>query len=130
MSTRMSSLVEGIGIGAASTLAVTFAWYFIKKRLDKRDVPNFDLDRFVEAGKDYVGIHNTDSRSIDACRIFCDGKVCKWWDDNSGEPRIIASGGGGNVLLLFSGSEDPLITVKSRSRTIRKVHHSKISERK
>lgn len=126
----MSSLAEGIAIGAGSTLAATFAWYFVKKRLDKRDIPNFDLDRFVETGKDYVGIHNTDTRSIDACLISCDGKVCKWWDDKSEDPRIIASGGGGNVLLLFSGSEDPLVIVKSRKRTLRKIRYSRISKRK
>jgi len=111
-------------------MAATAVWYFIKKKLDKRDVPNFDLDRFVEAGKDYVGIRNTDSRSIDACLIYCDGKVCQWWDDNSEDARIVASGGGGNALLSFAGGSDPLITVKSRNRTIRKIRHSKISRRK
>lgn len=128
----MSSLAEVIAIGAAAggSLGVTFAWYFIKKKLDNRDIPNFDLDRFVEAGKDHVGIHNTDTRSIDACLISCDGKVCRWWDDNSQNPRIIASGSGGNVLLSFSGSEDPSIIVKSRKRTLRKVRFSKISKRK
>lgn len=129
--TVMSSLAEGIAIGAAAgaSLVATFAWYLIKKKLDKRDIPNFDLDRYVEAGKDHVGIHNTDTRSIDACLISCDGKICKWWDDNSEVPRIIASGGGGNVLLQFSGSEDPSIIVKSRKRTLRKVRYSKISKR-
>ena len=128
----MSSLAEGIAIGAAAggSLGVTFVWYFIKKKLDNRDIPNFDLDRFVEAGKDHVGIHNTDTRSIDACLISCDGKVCRWWDDNSQNPRIISSGSGGNVLLSFSGSEDPSIIVKSRKRTLRKVRFSKISMRK
>lgn len=129
-SIAMSSLAEGIAIGAGGTLTATFVWYFIKKRLDKRDVPNFNLDRFVEAGKGYVGIHNTDTRSIDACLISCDGKVCKWWDDNSEDPRIIASGGGGNVFLSIRSGSDPMIRVKSRNRTIRKIRHSKISRRK
>lgn len=126
----MSGLAEGIAIGVGGTVGGALAWYFIKKRLDKRDIPNFDLDRFVEAGNDYVGIRNTDRKSIDSCSILCDGKVCKWWDDNSVDPRIIASGGGGNVHLLFSGSEDPRITVQSRNRVLRKIRHSKISKRK
>lgn len=111
-------------------MAATAAWYFIKKKLDKRDVPNFDLDRFVEAGKDYVGIRNTDSKSIDACSIYCNDKLCQWWDDNSEDPRIVASGAAGNVLLSTGVGVDPLIKVKSGNRTIRKIRHSKISRRK
>jgi hypothetical protein len=126
----MSGLVEGIAIGAGGTVGGALAWYFIKKRLDKRDIPDFDLERFVEEGTDYVGIRNTDRKSIDACLILCDGKVCKWRDDNSVDPRIIASGAGGNVRLLFSGSEDPRITVQSRNRVLRKIRYSRISKRK
>jgi hypothetical protein len=55
---------------------------------------DFDLDRFSEKGKEYVGIHNG-NKSIDTCWILSENKVCRWWDNDSDQPRTIASGGGG-----------------------------------
>lgn len=126
----MSAWIEGIVIGAASTTIGGIMLYFLKKKLAKRDIPDFDLDRFTEMGKEHVGIRNTDRKSIDACLILADVNVCRWWDDKSDSPRIIASGGGGNVILPVAGESNPWILVKSRKRTLRRIRYMEISLRK
>jgi hypothetical protein len=117
----MVEILEGIAIGIASAIGGGIFMYFFKKKMDKRDAFDFDLDRFAERGRDHVGIRNTGNKTIDACLIFCDEIECSWWDETTG-PRAIASGGGANAILLSRDNDGSVIRVKSQNRTLRKVN--------
>jgi len=126
----MSGLIEGITIGMIGSFAGGTALYYLKTKMNNHKVLDFCLDRFKENGKDFVGIHNTGIKKIDACSIYSDGMVCAWSEDGSKEPRIIASCGGGNVSLPTDRGYKPVIRVKSGFRVLKKIRLLEITTRK
>jgi len=81
----------------------------------------FTLEKFFENGNEYVRILHPNT-TVEACLILCNKEPCKWWDDGGILPSHIRSGGGGNVLLPENAEDsNPMITVMSGKRAIRKM---------
>ncbi|MGI0082972.1 MAG: hypothetical protein ACREAG_06710, partial [Nitrosopumilaceae archaeon] len=54
--------------------------------------------------------------------ILCKKERCNWWDNNTTLPRHIHAGGGGNVILPQDAENtDPVITVMSGKKVVRKM---------
>lgn len=104
------------------------------KKTDRKSIANnidktlfdFTLEKFFENKKEYVRIRNS-GRTIESITILCKKERCNWWDNNTTLPRHIYAGGGGNVLLPhYIKNTDPVITVMSGKKTIRKMKLSDI----
>lgn len=125
----MVEIFEGLIIGIGSAVAGSVITHVFEGRRTKRDAVDWHLDRFPEAGKDFVGVWNSGSKIIDGCQVFCDDVECVWWDNHKTGPRAIHLGGGINATLPANHEPNPLIEVKSKNKKPQTVKFLEITLR-
>jgi hypothetical protein len=111
-----------------ASIAGRTAFYYFQKWLENKHIirkikKDYMVDTFTERGQVYVGFHNgnipLEAFSVDGCR---------WWDNNSTEPRNLYAGGGGNVLIQHP-SPNYEIVIRSKGKVIERRKLSEITLR-
>lgn len=130
------TILYGVITSVVASGAVGIITWLVRTKVAKKIAKdyNFTIEKFVDNEIGHVRIRNT-GQTIEDCTILCDKQVCVWVDTDMDEPRHVFDGSI-FVVRLPPGSENtnPLITILSRKKIIRKTryddmaHGNKIDE--
>lgn len=116
-------------LGLGSQLLLIIADNETKKNVSSKikDEYDFTLDKFMERGRQYVGIRNHINKTIKSCVIFSNDIPCVWSQSKTPLPRHLAGGEADNVLIPENHEKiNPTIIVMSGNEIFEKVKLDKI----
>ncbi len=90
----------------------------IAKKISKEHY--FTLEKFIEDGIQHIRIRNS-GQTIEDCIILCGEVVCVWTDTKIDKPRHAYEGSISVVKLPDGYENNPLISVKSGKKVLKKV---------
>ena len=80
----------------------------------------FTLEKFIEDGIQHIRIRNS-GQTIEDCIILCGGVACVWTDTKIDKPRHVHEGSILVVRLPDGYENNPLISIKSGKKVLKKV---------
>ncbi len=119
------TLLYGVITSVVASGAVGIITWLVRTKVAKKIAReyNFTIEKFVDGGNEYVRIRNR-GQTIEDCTILCDRKVCVWMDTDMDKPRHVFDGASFVVKLPADfESSNPLITVLSGKKVVRKARH-------
>ena len=105
----------------ASGVIGIITWFFktkVAKKIAKEY--HFTLEKFIENGTLHIRIRNS-GPTIEDCIILCGGVTCVWTDTKIDKPRHIHEGSISVVKLPDEFGNNPLISVKSGKRVLKRI---------
>lgn len=105
----------------ASGVIGIITWFFktkVAKKIAKEY--SFTLEKITEDGTLHIRIRNS-GPTIEDCIILCAGVVCVWTDTKIDKPRHVHEGSISVVKLPDEFGNNPLISVKSGKRVLKKT---------
>jgi len=120
------TILYGVITSVVASGAVGIITWLFRTKVAKKIAKeyNFTIEKFIDNETGYVRIRNA-GQTIEDCDIMCDKQVCTWLDTDMDQPRHVFSGSI-FVARLPKDSEknNPLITILSGKKTIRKARFS------
>ncbi len=117
-----SSLFQGVATSVIATSVVGIITWFVRTKIAKKIAKEyvFTLEKFTDRGIQYVRLRNSGT-TIEDCTMYCDYELCVWSDTNLDKPRHIFEGSISTVRLPIDLKPNPIISVKSGKKTLRKI---------
>lgn len=117
-----SALFQGVATSVIATGVVGIITWFVRTKIAKKIVKDyvFTLEKFSDRGIQYVRLRNS-GPTIENCTVYCDDELCVWSDTNLDKSRHIFEGSISTIRLPSDMKSNPVISVKSGKRTLRKI---------
>ncbi len=117
-----SALFQGVATSVIATGVVGLITWFVRTKIAKKIVKDyvFTLEKFSDKGIQYIRLRNS-GPTIENCTVYCDNDLCVWTDTNLDKSRHIFEGSISTIRLPTDMSSNPVISVKSGKRTLRKI---------
>jgi hypothetical protein len=115
-------LLWGVATSVIASGVIGIITWFVKTKVAKKIVTEhyFTLEKFIEDGTLHIRIRNS-SQTIEDCIILCAGVPCIWTDTKTDKPRHVYEGSISVVKLPDEFRNNPLISVKSGKRVLKKT---------
>ena len=117
-----SRLVDGVITAIVASGAVSVITWFVRTKIAKKIAKEyyFTFEKIIEDGTQHVRIRNS-GPTIEGCIILCSGVACVWTDTKTDKPRHIYEGSISVVRLPDEFGNNPLISVKSGKKVLKKT---------
>jgi Fibronectin type III domain len=115
-------LLWGIVTSVIASGVIGIITWFFKTKVAKKIAKeyNFTLEKIIENGTLHIRIRNS-GPTIEDCIILCAGVTCVWTDTKIDKPRHVHEGSISVVKLPDEFENNPLISVKSGKRVLKKI---------
>jgi hypothetical protein len=115
-------LVDGVITAIVASGAVSVITWFVRTKIAKKIAKEyyFTLEKIIEDGTQHIRIRNS-SQTIEDCIILCAGVACVWTDTKIDKPRHVYEGSISVIKLPDEFGNNPLISVKSGKRVLKKI---------
>jgi len=115
-------LLWGVATSVIAFGIIGIITWLVKTKIAKKISKEyyFTLEKFVEDGILHIRIRNS-GQTIEDCIILCGGVVCVWTDTKIDKPRHAHEGSILVVRLPDGYENNPLISVKSGKKVLKKV---------
>ncbi len=129
------TLLYGVITSVVASGAVGIITWLVRTKVAKKIAKEYDftIEKFIDNEIDHIRIRNS-GQTIEDCTILCDKQICTWVDTDMDKPRHVFDGSIFVVRLPQGFENNPLITILSGKKIIRKTryddmaHGSKIDE--
>ncbi len=117
-----NSLFQGVATSVIATGVVGIITWFVRTKIAKKIAKEyvFTLEKFTDRGIQYVRLRNSGT-TIEDCTMYCDYELCVWSDTNLDKSRHVFEGSISTVRLPVDLKPNPVISVKSGKKTLRKI---------
>jgi titin len=115
-------LLWGVATSVIASGVIGIITWFVKTKVAKKIATEhyFTLEKFIEDGTLHIRIRNS-SQTIEDCIILCAGVACVWTDTKIDKSRHVYEGSISVVKLPDDFGNNPLISVKSGKRVLKKI---------
>jgi hypothetical protein len=115
-------LVDGVITAVVASGAVSVITWFVRTKIAKKIAKEyyFTLEKIIEDGTQHIRIRNS-GPTIEDCIILCSGVACVWTDTKTDKPRHVYEGSISVVKLPDEFGNNPLISVKSGKKVLKKT---------
>lgn len=118
-----AQVFDGVITSVVASGLVGIITWFVKTKVARKIAKeyHFTLEKFSPAGITQVRIRNS-GEPIEDCLILCEKEICIWTDTSIGKPRHVYEGSVSTINIPEGyESKNPLITVKSGKKILRKI---------
>ena len=117
-----NKLVDGVITAIVASGAVSIITWFVRTKIAKKIAKEyyFTLEKIIEDGTQHIRIRNS-GPTIEDCIILCAGVACIWTDTKTDKPRHVYEGSISVVKLPDEFGNNPLISVKSGKKVLKKT---------
>jgi len=115
-------LVDGVITAVVASGAVSIITWFVRTKIAKKIAKEyyFTLEKIIEDGSQHIRIRNS-GPTIEDCIILCSSMACVWTDTKTDKPRHVYEGSISVVRLPDEFGNNPLISVKSGKKVLKKT---------